>query len=272
VRCGNLVVVPGRLDSIATLVRKIDAGWAHDGALKIDSPTPINALHSAFACDGERVIAFVAPIDAPCAVLEFEQRDGNWVHAAPWFPGICPAGKMSVGGVAVALHRDLLLVGAYPATGDEPGIAALYARDDARWVQRGRFVPEADSDPEVARKRGTRSFFGGRVALDADHLVISAGRKRILESAPGVESSTGGYDTVYLFARKDTAWESEETLEHADADAGFGDSVALRGKRVFISAPVEQALYALELRDGRWQQFGDEAQPGAEADAAPESD
>lgn len=277
VRCGKLVVVAGRLDPIATVLRKIDAGWAHDGALKIDAPTPIYPQHSAFACDGERIVAFIAPIDAPCAVLEFEQRDGRWVHGTPWFPGTCPEGRMSVGGVAVALHRDLLLVGAYPATGDDPGMAALYARDDGKWVQQGRFVPEADSDPEVTKTRGTRSFFGGRVALDANYLVISAGRKRILESAPGVESSTGGYDTVYLFARKGTAWESEETLEHADAAAGFGDSVAIRGKRVFVSAPVETAVYALERLDGRWQQFGripgeEQAQQDADAAAAPESD
>ena len=252
--CDGLLAVPGSALGVATIRRRGADGWAEDGELEIGGPSTVTISTRALACADERILAFVAPSDARCAVLEFERRDGAWQHAAPWFPGICPE-PGNVGDLAVAYDGKRLLLGAYPATGDDPGAAVLYVRKDEAWDEQARFEPDAAADAENGADRpGERSLFGGRVALGADRVFVSAGRKQVLESAPGYESSSSSYDTVYVFARKGSSWETEEALEHEDVSSGFGDALAVRGSRLFVGSG--DGVHAFELRKGTWTKFG----------------
>jgi hypothetical protein len=119
-------------------------------------------------------------------------------------------------GWSVAIYGDTVVIGAYGA-GSGQGLAYVFARSGADWIQRQRLT---------ASNGAYSNGFGESVAIDADTLVIGASR----------EDSNRG--SVYIFTHTGENWVQRQKLTADDGGAGdwFGYSVAISGETVVVGA------------------------------------
>lgn len=131
-------------------------------------------------------------------------------------------------GLSVALDGRFLAAGADgdDALGADAGAAWVYERDAA-----GAFLP---SEPLVASDGGPGDHLGWRLDLDGGVLAIAAPR----------HAHAGGFETgaVYVFELIDGAWsEVAELVAPVTREAGFGESVRVRGDQILVGAPRDDA-------------------------------
>ncbi|MCA9517330.1 MAG: hypothetical protein KC635_20460, partial [Myxococcales bacterium] len=126
-------------------------------------------------------------------------------------------------GLNVALDGRFLAAGADgdDARGVDAGVVWVYERDDA-----GAFLP---SEPLVASDAFAQDHFGWQLDLDGGVLAVAAPR----------HAHGGGFETgaVYVFELVDGAWtEVAELVGPVTREAGFGDSVRVRGDQILVGA------------------------------------
>jgi hypothetical protein len=136
-------------------------------------------------------------------------------------------------GSAVAIHRNILVVGA-PAAGGT-GVAYVFVRKGGRWVQKARLVATDGAVGDV---------FGSSVSVDGKTVVIGA---------PGKSQSTGA---AYVFKRRGARWPQTLTLVASDGKKrdSFGMSVDVWGKTVIVGAPRNTKTGAAYVFVGTTQQ------------------
>jgi hypothetical protein len=147
------------------------------------------------------------------------------------------------------LDGDTLVVGATGESSAATGVNGATADNSAQgsgavWV----FVREAAGWTQQAYLKasntGTSDFFGTRVALDGDTLVVGA---RFEDSAAtGVDGNqidelATDAGAAYVFFRQNGLWSQQAYLKASNTSAGdkFGGSVAVSGDTVIVGAPSE---------------------------------
>lgn len=149
-------------------------------------------------------------------------------------------------GTEVALHGDLLAVGAVNSTGAfEAGAVEVYIRHASAWRPMQRILPP---DPQHV------AHFGEHLALEDDLLVVGSAR----EDAPLFNSGA-----VHVYRRIGDRWEHEALLipDDSHAEQYFGSSVDVSAGRIVVGAPWDSAsallggaAYVFERRADTWTQ------------------
>src|SRR5690606_20692781 len=111
----------------------------------------------------------------------------------------------------------------YSAAGavEGAGLAYVYVRDGASWVQQAQL---SALDPKPF------SNYGRAVDVEGDTIVVGA------QNADGIVPSSGA---VYVFTRSGGSWSQQAKLQAADGEAfsDFGSAVALNGDSVVVGSP-----------------------------------
>ena len=139
-------------------------------------------------------------------------------------------------GEAVAVSRDVIVVGAPFDGGDASGAVYVYARKGNRWIEQARLVP-GDSAPN--------QLFGDAVAVDGNTLVVGA-------FLDGQRAPNAG--AVYVFTRTGNTWSQRAKLTASDASeyAFFGSALAIKGQTVVVGSPIAQTAYVFSGHKGNW--------------------
>ena len=161
-------------------------------------------------------------------------------------------------GISVAASSDIIVVGAYEATGDfNTGAAYMFQRDEGGAGNWGEVKKLTASD--AAR----HDFFGVSVSVSGDTVMVGASRCCRNDNPTGIEGA------AYVFLRdaggKDN-WGEVTKLTASDAESGdfFGDSVAVSGDTALIGGLGEDdggsfagAAYVFQRDDGGVNNWGE---------------
>ncbi|MGH9851392.1 MAG: putative Ig domain-containing protein [Blastocatellia bacterium] len=123
-------------------------------------------------------------------------------------------------GFSVALSGDTVVVGA-PIDSRGQGSAYVFTRNGATWtLQQKLFAGDGE----------TSDFFGDRVAVSGDTIVVGADQDDIVGKR--------NQGSAYVFTRSGTVWTRQQKLIANDgaADDRFGSSVAVSGDTVVAGA------------------------------------
>lgn len=169
------------------------------------------------------------------AVYVFVRSGVSWSQQA--FIKSAPPGSAGTSfGAALALAKDLLVVGAPNDGAARDGAIYFFARSGTTWAQQS-----------LRRASNARpsALFGASLAMVGDTLAVGS---------PGETSSStgiGGEETsmppltqagaVYLFAQQGGGWSQVEFVKASNtrAKAMFGASVALSSTRLVVGSPEE---------------------------------
>jgi hypothetical protein len=204
--------------------------WRETARLHASGQAPEDGFAEVLATDGAH-IAVGSPDDDvfgyPDAgtVTIFERVDGIWRETGRLSAPV-PDPKMRFGS-ALALEGKLLLVGA-PGdahAGDSSGSVFVFREQHGVWELETR-LSASDAD--------WYDSFGAALALDGDRAGIGA---------PGADESGSDSGLVYVFERRDGAWQEQAKLEPHAAHEGlrFGWSVGLAGRTLVAGTPMDGA-------------------------------
>jgi len=206
------------------------------------------------------------------AAYVFTRDAGVWTQQAYLKASNADAGDNF--GYSVAIAGGTLVVGAYleasSAVGGEinnsaPGAGAAYVftRNAGTWTQEAYL--------KASNGEGS-DFFGFRVAIAGDTVVVGAYGEDSNAVGGETNNSAGQAGAVYVFTRSAGAWIQQAYLKASNAQAGdqFGRSVAVSGDTVVVgayleagsvgggeadnSAPGAGAAYVFTRNAGAWTQ------------------
>ena len=137
-------------------------------------------------------------------------------------------------GQSVAISGDTIVIGASGndrARGADQGSAYVFVRSGGVWTQQQKLVA---SDARAGDR------FGSSVAIDDETIVVGA----------PLDDGVGGADqgSAYVFVRSAGVWSQEQKLEASDAAANdnFGQSVAIRERRVAVGSPGDDGAGSID--------------------------
>jgi hypothetical protein len=228
---GAVAEASGASDSGAVFMYEHSAaGWARTARLKASKPGPLDWLGSSVAFDGDVLVTGATGqfVDGnPCGATHVFVRNGTaWNDQ-----GILPATGLEAGalfGTTVAISGDTIAVGAFNGTaGLTSGAVFLFVRDGTSWRQEGVVR---------AANPGSGDYFGLRLALATDRLLVGASRQSVQN--PMSMGSLESAGSAYVFERDSGVWRQTVQLTAAPAVAQqqFGCSVALAGQTLAIAA------------------------------------
>jgi hypothetical protein len=153
------------------------------------------------------------------SVYVFTRTGGVWTQQAKLKPADgAPYDRF---GCAVALDGDTAVIGAFGDgdNGTSSGSAYVFTRTGDLWTAQAKLLPSDGAGGDQ---------FGGRVAVDGDTVVVSAGK----DDDNGMNSGS-----AYVFTRTGSVWAEQAKLKPADgaANDGFG-IVSLDGDTVVIGS------------------------------------
>lgn len=237
--------------------------WIETSRLLPDPPQAGSDFGHAVAIDGETTAVGARYEFNPGsgngsgAVYVYKQASGAWQLQARL--AASDGAPFDLFGYAVALHGDMLAVGARAADGPNrernSGAVYLYQREDDDWYLQARLSP-SDSAAE--------DHFGQALALDGQYLIVSApGRDN-----PGSPNS----GMVYAYRLQGDEWTTAAKLTAAapQAEAQLGSVLSLDGDTLAALASQEYqqgemppgapmwggdfgAVHIFELQDGKWE-------------------
>jgi FG-GAP repeat len=166
-------------------------------------------------------------------------------------------------GFSVAISGETIVVGAHSddgAAGTGQGSAYIFVRSGEVWSQQQKLE---------ASDAAALDLFGFSVAISGETVVVGA------HSDDG--AAAGNQGSAYVFVRSGGVWNQQQKLEASDADAqdGFGFSVAISGETVVVGARGDDgaaagnqgSAYVFVRSGGVWsQQQKLEASDAAEGD------
>ncbi|MCJ7533979.1 MAG: FG-GAP repeat protein [Anaerolineales bacterium] len=190
------------------------------------------------------------------AVYVYKQEGGAWQLQARL--AASDGAPFDLFGYALALHGDMLAVGARAADGlngeRNTGAVYLYQREGGDWLLQARLSP-ADSAAE--------DHFGQALALDDQYLFASA------PGRDNPESPNSGVVYVYNIQRDKWLAEAELIAEEPQAEAQLGSVLSLDGDTLAALASQEYqqgemppgapmwggdfgAVHIFELQNSKW--------------------
>ena len=226
------------------LLRSAPDGWAT--VAELAPPDQLQwMMGSVYAdFDAQRVAILLMPMGERCGLLIYESGSEGWQRAGPFFPEVCSEGTQ-LGGGSISLEGERLLIGAYP--NPEPdgkaGQLALLEHRDGGWLETARIQrPSIDGDYTDG---GMQPYgFGHRVRLAEGMIHAASGYQVIHSHQPGVSTEASVIrNGVFVFVEQDGGWQVERHHVHAHPSATFGDDFDVRGNRMFIDSPDEEAAY-----------------------------
>ena len=212
------------------------------------------------------------------AVYVFRRTRGVWAQEA--YLKASNAGINDNFGVGLAIDGTTIVVGASAeasaATGvngsendnsaANAGAAYVFFHDGASWSQQA-YLKASNTDGG--------DFFGDRVAIDGDTIVVGAGGESSFATGVdgnGASNSLPNSGAAYVFRRSNGGWMQDAYLKasNPNVDDSFGGSVAVSGDVVIVGALLEDgtasgggsdndatdagAAYVFERIGGMWQQ------------------
>ena len=180
-------------------------------------------------------------------------------------------------GRALSISGDTFVVGAPGEASGATGVNGDQSNTDAQYSGAAYVFTGSDQAWSQqaylkASNTGKSDEFGCAVALDGDTLVVGAPRES--SSARGVDGDQSNDDAphsgaVYIFGRTGQTWTQTAYLKasNADAEDGFGSSLALSGDTLVVgafgessggadptdnSAPNAGAVYVFERQASGW--------------------
>ena len=189
-------------------------------------------MGSAVAIDGDTIAVGASRYGRAGIVYIYTYTASTWTLQAKFSP---IESETSDGfGSAVALHGDVLLVGA-PSANTNAGAAYIFQRVGAKWTEKKRIV---------APDRAVSDRFGSRVALSSRDAIISAPPKNI-----GAKGYAG---RVYLFNTND--WTNTSMIDSPapDDNNNFGAAVAMTGSRLAVGEPGSASAYLYTRSAAGW--------------------
>lgn len=220
-------------------------GWKSLG----DLPPPeglswwgIGARYAAF--DAERVALLLMPMMERCGLLVYEADGDGWKRTGPLFPEICRDGA-DIAGVSISLEGERIVIGAYPHPNPEgrAGELALLERGTGDWAETLR-IPRPTIENDYTEGGMLPYAFGHRVQLAGGRIHAATGYQIIREYIEGIRTEASVvHNGVMVLSEANGDWSVERHLVHAHATAAFGQHFEVRGDRLFIDSPDEDAAY-----------------------------
>jgi hypothetical protein len=123
-------------------------------------------------------------------------------------------------GVSVAIDGDSILVGV-PGGNTGPGLAYVFARASGTWTLMQTLHPSSPTPPQD---------YGNSVDLEGDVAVVGSYN---LSTAPSTDQDSA----AYVYERSAGAFSEVVRLDLQEFDARLGDTVAVSGDTVLVTAP-----------------------------------
>ena len=184
-----------------------------------DAQSGVNFGYSV-AIDNNTIIVGAPDWNTPIGSAYFYQRQNT-----TWLEQSILRGNAGHFGFSVALDGNWAVIGAYE--GDTnivsgAGTAYVFANTDAGWVEQQKLFD--------ANSPAYNEDFGWAVAIKNDTVLVGC---------PYDFTDSNKTGSVFEFVRTGTTWIQSDRLTAGDADAndGFGKSVALAGRHIVIGAP-----------------------------------
>jgi len=195
--------------------------WTQQAKLTASDAGAGDGLGSAVALEGTLAAIGASGDDFPTGSVYLFERDGEtWIERDNVSPGDGTFDDFF--GDTVALSGDYILVGVHndDDDGDSSGSAYVFMRDGDSWNQQ---------DKLIASDAAAGDAFGASVALSGDRAVVGA---------PGNDDHGEDSGAAYVFERDGETWieQAKLTATDAQADAEFGNAVALSGGSALIAA------------------------------------
>ena len=216
--------------------------WTAAGMLAPEG-LPEGVRLGAVATDGDLAAAAVAvpPRRGPDntiirndgMIVVFRNRGGEWIQEAVLESP--RSDQITAFGGSLALSGEMLVVGA-PETDSLAGAVFVYEPGEGGWTMTG----------ELSSDDGAGSFFGARLLVAGDHLLVAAGRP---PQQPG---------QVVAFVSDGDGWSESGRLRAFDGSAGdqFGAAMTSDGSTLWVGAPGagggRGAIYEFAMNDGGW--------------------
>lgn len=201
--------------------------WAQQQQLTASDGAADDEFGYAVALNGELMLIGalfddIGTNNEPGSAYLFARNNVNWMQQRKLFAA--DGRNRDILGVAVALERGTVLLGASMADAKATDQGAVYAFvvRDTQHVEQQRLVADDAADGDQ---------FGVAVALSGDTLAVGA------YSDDFGEATNQG--SVYVFTRNGTAWTLQQKLMANDAAQSdeFGAAVALSGDLLVVGAP-----------------------------------
>lgn len=228
---------PARPHGAAYVFERTGPGtWSETAKLEPDLLDAGDDYGSSVAVHGGTVVVGASNRQDVGAVYVYTRGGDGWTRRTELVPGAAAPGD-SVG-AAVALHEDVLLVGA-PGDddrGDAAGAVHVYVGSGASWSRKAKLTAS-----DGAAKDG----FGQALAVDGPTLVVGA-----QHDDHGGAINAGA---AYVFAVRDGTWAEEAKLvaEEPGQDEKLGGAVDVAGTRVAAGAEDDGQGGAAHLFEGR---------------------
>ncbi|SMC68192.1 T9SS type A sorting domain-containing protein [Moheibacter sediminis] len=153
---------------------------------------------------------------------------------------------------AVAINGDYIVAGAKVEdedanganTMEDAGSVYIFRRVGETWVQQQKIV---------AADRTPTKYFGGRIAIDGDYIVIGA-------TGEDIDQDQGrDIGAAYVFKRNGSSWIQQQKLLASTPfrNAFFGSAVDISGNTIIVGADKEDVggqIYVFELEGEVWQE------------------
>lgn len=220
---------------------------------------------------GEQIAFVEQRLNQYCRVLVVDDDDG-WSRHALFEPEFCNEGgddfrplPPQAEAISVAIDGDRLALGTRTNGKFVPGDVVLYRRTNGEWREAGRVArPTLPPDPEM--EGWTAHGFGHRVVFAGPRLYIADSWS---QGEPSHYYSVN--NGVFVMIERDGRWELEKHYMHNTPTATFGNELQVRGERLFVDSPDENAVYVFERRGGEWRSTA-RVPPEADAEAAGQGD
>lgn len=241
---------------------RTSSGWAEQAYLKPSSRSIDDSFGDAVAIDGDRVVVGCPGDDSGATGVGGNSSDNGTLDAgAAWvfvrsgstwsqeaYLKASNTGASDRFGEQVAIHGDLIVVGAENESGSGTGVdpvsndgaatagaAYVFRRSGGTWTH-DAYLKASNTDSGDA--------FGSSVAVHGETIAIGA---RLEDSAAigvgGDQSNNGapGSGAVYVFVQGVSGWTQQAYVKATNTGTsdGFGWSVDLEGDTLVVGAPFE---------------------------------
>ncbi len=174
-------------------------------------------------------------------VYVFEFDGNNWNETQQLIPQNAVFGDRV--GSSISVSGSRLAIGANQFENGADGYVVIYNLLDGNWVEGSTIVPSVQT---------TNMFFGDRVSIEGDRLLVGA---------PNDDQNARDAGAAYIFDFNGTDWLETKKLLPATSNsfASFGSSVSLRGDKAFVGAFADEengmrsgAVYEFSIINGVW--------------------
>ncbi|MCK7595328.1 hypothetical protein [Pseudomarimonas salicorniae] len=225
------------------LLQSSQTGW--ETLAELQAPEALSWMMGGVYADfdANMVAVLLMPMGERCGLLVYEAGGSAWQASGPLFPDLCREGSLAGGG-SISIEGGRILIGAYPDAGPEgaPGEAALLERREGEWVETARFQRMTIEGDYT--EGGMRPYaFGHRVRLVDSRAHIGSGYQITHSHTASSTRSTVIHNGIFVFVERDGGWMIERHHVHAHPTATFGLDFEVRGNRMFVGSPDEEAAY-----------------------------